>query len=63
MENIYTVEHVAKILHLSKQCIWNYLKDGKLKGFHTGDGAGWRIKESDLKKYIDSRMATSKVTK
>ncbi len=60
MEREYTVPEVAKILGLTSYTVREYLKSGKLEGFkNTNSGRSnndrWRIKESVLKAYVESR--------
>ena len=49
MEKFFTVKEVAKVLRVTERTIFNYLKFGKLKAKKMGK---WRIRESELKKFI-----------
>jgi len=49
MEKLLTLKETAKILRVSERTIMRYLKAGKLKGSKAGQ---WRIKESDLEKFL-----------
>lgn len=54
MENdliLYTLKEVATILRLSRATIYNYVKAGKLPAVKTG--ASWKVKEADLKAFIN----------
>jgi len=53
MENLklYTIKEVAKILDISTRTVSSYIKDGKIKAMKIG--GKWKIKESDLKEYLD----------
>ena len=57
---LYTAEHVAKILKLSVDNIWNLLKTGKLKGFKIREGrSSWRVPADSLEDFIESRTNKS----
>jgi len=49
MEKLFTLKETAKILRVSERTIMRYLKSGKLKACKLGQ---WRIKESDLEKFL-----------
>jgi len=49
MEKLFTLKETAKILRVSERTILRYLKSGKLKASKLGQ---WRIKESDLEKFL-----------
>jgi len=49
MEKLFTLKETAKILRVSERTIMRYLKSGKLKASKLGQ---WRIKESDLEKFL-----------
>jgi len=46
---LYTLREIAKILKVSEKSVYRYIKSGKLKANKIGQ---WRIKESDLNKFI-----------
>lgn len=52
-ERLYTTQELEKIFSVSRQAIWSWIKEGKLKAFKAGKF--WRIKESSLKKFIDNK--------
>lgn len=49
MEKLFTLKETARILRVSERTIMRYLKSGKLKASKVGQ---WRIKESDLEKFL-----------
>ena len=49
MEKLFTLKETAQILRVSERTIMRYLKSGKLKASKLGQ---WRIKESDLEKFL-----------
>lgn len=51
MDKLLTLKETAKILRVSERTIMRYLKSGKLKASKLGQ---WRIKESDLEKFLKS---------
>jgi excisionase family DNA binding protein len=50
MEALYTVEQVAKHLHVTPRTVREWLRTKKLKGVLAG--RFWRIKESDLQAFL-----------
>lgn len=50
MDKLLTLKETAKILRVSERTVMRYLKAGKLKASKVGR---WRIKESDLEKFLD----------
>jgi len=57
MNKLLTLKETAKILRVSERTIMRYLKSGKLKGSKAGQ---WRIKESDLEKFLKENSNTKK---
>jgi excisionase family DNA binding protein len=51
MEKLYTPEQAAEILAVTPRAILEWLRRGKLKGLKLG--RLWRIREGDLKAFID----------
>ena len=50
MEKLLTLKETAKILRVSERTIMRYLKSGKLKASKAGQ---WRLKQSDLNKFLE----------
>lgn len=53
-EKFFTTEQVANILQVHPFTILKFIKEGKLKGIKLG--RVYRIKESDIKKFLEERM-------
>ena len=49
-----TVTQVAKTLKLNPETVRRWLRDKKLRGVLFSDSAGWRIKASELERYLAS---------
>ena len=52
MTTYYTPEEVADILKVRKHTVWNWLREGTLKGTKI-NGKIWRITEKDLEAFIN----------
>lgn len=46
---IYTLEEIQEILHVTRRTIYNWIKDGKLKAFKVGKG--WRVTREALEDF------------
>jgi excisionase family DNA binding protein len=53
IERLYTPEEAADALRVKVRSVMEWLRQGKLKGVKLG--RLWRIKESDLKAFIDGK--------
>ena len=53
-EKFFRTEQVANILQVHPFTILKFIKEGKLKGIKLG--RVYRIKESDIKKFLEERM-------
>jgi excisionase family DNA binding protein len=58
MEKIYTVDEIAEYLDLDGATVRKYFRDGIFKGGFK-IGYGWRLGESDLKKWIEKKKNNS----
>lgn len=52
---LYNVLEIQEILNLSRRQVYRLIKDGSLKTFKLGKE--WRIKEEDLKAFIERKSA------
>ena len=52
---LYNVLEIQEILNLSWRQVYRLIKDGSLKTFKLGKE--WRIKEEDLKAFIERKSA------
>ncbi len=50
MEPYYTPDEIAERLKITRRTIYQWLKQGRLKGVKLGDL--WRVSESDLKAFL-----------
>lgn len=57
VDKFYTVEEIGKLLQVSAFTVRRWLSTGQLKGIKF-DGF-WRVSESDLQAFIDSRRSKS----
>jgi excisionase family DNA binding protein len=57
-KQFYTVEQVAELLQVHWQSVLNYIKRGELKALKLGKG--YRISQTALDKFIDSRSTNGK---
>jgi excisionase family DNA binding protein len=51
----FTVEQIAQQLQVSEQTVRRWLRDGSIRGHSFGGKAGWRVKESDLNAFLETR--------
>ena len=56
-DRILTPDQVGEMLQLHPFTILNYIKDGRLRGAKIG--RVYRIRESDIEKFLDSQMLTT----
>jgi len=47
-----TVEEVARRLQVHEETVRRWLRDGKLKGVRLGRRAGWRVEESEYRRFL-----------
>jgi predicted transcriptional regulator len=60
IEKQYRVREVAKILGLTPYTVRQYLNNGTLRGYKlntdtTAKNASWRVTETALKEYLESK--------
>ena len=61
IEKLYTVAEVAEILQVSERSVFRYMEAGnknQLQAFKVG--RAWRIKESELHRYISDQQKNTK---
>jgi excisionase family DNA binding protein len=59
-QKLFTVNEVADFLKLDPNVIKRLLREKKLKGFKVTGGNHWRVSETDLQDYINTRRQTNK---
>jgi len=57
-DKLLTTEQVAELLQVHPFTVLKYIKDKKLKAFKLG--RVWRIRESDVEKFLEDRSMASK---
>lgn len=57
-DRLLTVPEVAERLRVSAYTVREWLKAGRLPGYRPGGTkAGWRVKESDVSRFLESTKA------
>jgi excisionase family DNA binding protein len=52
-ETWYTVEEIAKRLKVHEQTVRRWLREGSLRGRSFGGKTGWRVRDSELRAFLD----------
>ncbi len=60
MDKLLTIKEVAKFLRVSERSVNRYIEAGKLKASKIGQ---WRIKQSNLEKFLEDNLNIKKVKK
>jgi len=60
MDKLLTIKEVAKILRVSERSVNRYIEAGRLRASKIGQ---WRIKESDLEKFLKKHSNINKIEK
>jgi excisionase family DNA binding protein len=53
-ERLFTVAEVAERLSVEPETVQGWLREGKLGGYQLSRRAGWRISESDLRRFLEA---------
>ena len=61
-EPLYTVTDTAKVLHISRQMVYNLIHAGKLPAIKIYDDSDLSVTGEDLEAYINSRRSKSKIS-
>lgn len=61
-ELFFTPKEIAERFKVEEATVTAWLRDGKLKGFQLS-GKYWRVKESDLERFIEEGEPESKERK
>jgi excisionase family DNA binding protein len=59
-ERWYTVEQIAATLQVHEQTVRRWLREGALRGRSFGGKTGWRVRESDLRAFLDTDPSAGK---
>ena len=55
-ERLFTVEQIAERLQVHENTVLSWLKRGELRGIRLGGTkAGWRIRASELERFLSER--------
>lgn len=57
MDKLLTIKEVAKYLRVSERSVLRYIEAGRLRASRIGQ---WRIKKSDLEKFLDKNSNKAK---
>lgn len=52
---LMTVPEVAEYLRVDPETVRRWLREGQLPGIHLSRAAGWRVRRSDLERFLDGR--------
>lgn len=55
-EHLWTVGEIAERLGVTDETVRRWLREKALAGVRLGKKAGWRVRESDLERFIRDRM-------
>ncbi len=54
-ERLYTIEEIVDMLKVHEQTVRRWLKNEELHGVLLGRKAGWRIRSSELERFLAER--------
>ena len=54
-ESWYTVEQIAERLQVTPWTVRRWLRDGALVGRNFSGRTGWRVRASELERFLDER--------
>lgn len=52
---MYTVEQLAELLQVHANTVRSWLVERKLRGIRLDGKAGWRVRESELERFLKER--------
>jgi excisionase family DNA binding protein len=55
-ERLLTVEEIAEQVSVTHETVRRWLRLGELKGVRLARKAGWRVRESDLQRFLERHM-------
>ncbi len=61
MKKFLTVQEVQDLLEVSRGTIISWIRSGRLRAFKVGGGRLWRIRELDLKRFIEQKSCTARL--
>ena len=54
-ERWFTVEEIVDLLKVHEQTVRRWLREGQLRGVLLGRKAGYRVRESDLEAFLETK--------
>jgi len=60
IDKLLTIREVAKFLRVSERSVNRYIESGRLRASRIGQ---WRIKQSDLDKFLKKNLNIKKIKK
>ena len=60
MDKLLTIKEVAEILRVSERSVNRYIESGRLRASRIGQ---WRIKQSDLEKFLKKNLNIKNIKK
>ena len=55
MEKVYTVKDIANMLQVKETTVTYWIRKGKLTATRLADSRLYRVKESDLNKFLENK--------
>jgi excisionase family DNA binding protein len=52
----YRVRDIVELLRVHEQTVRRWIRTGELQAYNFGGKTGYRIKESDLEAFLESRL-------
>lgn len=60
-ERLWTVPQVAERLQVHEETIRRWLREGVIAGINLGGKSGWRVRDSAIEDFLNSRAELSKI--
>lgn len=57
----YTVSDIAESLRVHEQTVRRWLRSGELAGYNFGGKTGYRIREEDLERFLETKFEGKEV--
>jgi excisionase family DNA binding protein len=61
-ERMLTVREVARKLQVTEESVRRWLRGGLLRGVPLRGRAGWRVPESELRRFLEERLKSGRPT-